>query len=160
MKNIKFVFATVMLLLLVISCNKETEETPPTIISSLPSFPSDVQISASEVAFGDFTTGINGGTIKAGTVEGMLDGAHGTFVQIPVGDETIPHTHSHTYHGIVVKGIVENPVEGDANPKQLPSGSFWYQPGEQAHITRCSDKSSEPCVVFIYQTENFDFIPL
>ena len=145
-------------ILVVIACNKEGDP-PPTIISPLPSFPNAIQIAADEITFGDFATGINGGTIKAGTVEGMLDGAHGTFIQIPIGDETVPHTHSHTYHGIVVKGVVENPVNGDANPKQLPAGSFWYQPGEQDHITRCADNSTEPCLVFIYQSENFDFIP-
>lgn len=146
-------------LFVITACNNDDNDSTKTVVSPLPSFESEVQISANEIIFGDFATGINGGAIQAATVEGMLNGAHGTFITIPAGDETVAHTHTNTYHGIVVKGIVENPVDGDTTPKPLPAGSFWYQPGEQEHITPCSQDSEEPCVVFIFQSENFDFIP-
>lgn len=158
MKNLQRIIVFTVLLVSMIACDDD-EQSSNTIVSSLPSFPNEVQISSNEIQFGEFTTGINGGTIEAATVEGMLNGAHGTFVRIPVGDETVSHTHTNTYHGVVVKGIVENPVNGNISPKQLPAGSFWYQPGKQEHITRCSEDSDEPCVVFIFQSENFDFIP-
>lgn len=158
MKNL--IKVTVLALLLIfMSCNNDDDNTTTTVVSPLPSFASEVQIATNEITFGDFATGINGGAITAATVEGMLDGAHGTFITLPIGEETVSHTHTNTYHGIVVKGIIENPVDGDTTPKQLPAGSFWYQPGEQEHITRCSEDSTEPCVVFIFQSENFDFIP-
>lgn len=160
MKNLKTIMVFAILLISIIACNNDDDTTNiTTIVSSLPSFPNEVQIASDEIQFGEFTTGINGEIIEAATVEGMLNGAHGTFIRIPVGEETASHTHTNAYHGIVIKGIVENPVNGDTSPKQLPSGSFWYQPGEQEHITRCSEDSDEPCVVFIFQTENFDFIP-
>ncbi|UII79018.1 DUF4437 domain-containing protein [Flagellimonas sp. CMM7] len=153
MKIKKHMISLVIIVTTITACKTSSKNT-----SVLPSFPTEVQIATNEIKFGEFTTGINGGAIEAATVEGMLNGAHGTFVRIPVGEETVSHTQSNTYHGIVVKGIVENPVNGNTNPKRLPAGSFWYQPGEQEHITRCSEDSEEPCVVFIFQTENFDFI--
>lgn len=155
------IFSILLFSLFVVSCSDEENEPdhdhPHS--SEFVELDAATKIAASEIQFGDFTTGVNGGTIQAATVIGMLDGAHGTFIKIPVGEETVPHDHTETYQGIVVKGIVENPEESNTNPKQLPAGSFWYQPGGERHITRCADNSSEPCLTFIFSTGAFDFNP-
>jgi quercetin dioxygenase-like cupin family protein len=94
-----------------------------------------------------------------GTVYGNREtGAHGTFVKIKKGQGTPVHTHSKAYHGVVIEGVVENPVPGNqASPVKLVPGSYYFVPAGAEHITRCAQSSPTDCKTYFYQDSAFDF---
>ncbi|RMD62729.1 MAG: DUF4437 domain-containing protein, partial [Alphaproteobacteria bacterium] len=57
-------------------------------------------------------------------------GAHGTFGKFPANFITPVHTHTHAYHGIVLRGVMTNPfgLDGEKNPPRMATGSYWYVP--------------------------------
>lgn len=85
-------------------------------------------------------------------------GAHGTFGRFPANFITPLHTHSGAYHGIVVKGVMTNPFEGEADPPKMGPGSYWYVPAEAAHATACV--SAVPCEFYFHAAAAFDFQPV
>lgn len=69
---------------------------------------------------------------------------HGTFGKFPVKFETPLHTHSNAYHGVVVQGVMTNPMQGQTGKvSKLGPGSYWYVPAGKAHSTACV--SDTPC---------------
>jgi hypothetical protein len=80
---------------------------------------------------------------------------HGTFGTIPGEMASPPHTHSAPYHGVVIKGTVTNGFNGDPNPPRMGSGSYWYVPANEVHITACVSK--EPCLFYTHSDAKFDF---
>ena len=50
------------------------------------------------------------------------------------GFSSPPHIHPVTYRAVVIRGLVHND-DPDAEDEWLPSGSYWTQPGGEAHIT-------------------------
>ncbi len=90
-------------------------------------------------AFGDFTTG-----------------KHGTFVLMPVGFVSPVHTHTEDYYAVVIKGVGVNGPVGSKDIL-LPTGSYFFQRGEEAHVTKCVSKI--PCLFFLSQPGKFDFLP-
>jgi hypothetical protein len=49
-------------------------------------------------------------------------------------------------------------VEGEAGPaKELPPGSYVFQPGKQNHSDMC--KSKTDCIILVHQHAKGDFIP-
>lgn len=127
----------------------------------LPKFDKKTRINQEDLEFGELAKGVNGESIQVSTIVGRFQDEvfHGTFFKIPKGEATIPHTHSEDYHAIVIKGIVENPVEGDEEVIEVKPGGFWYQPAGEEHTTKCSDSSGEDCLVYLYQAKGFDFVP-
>ena len=101
------------------------------------------------------------GVAEFGTVYGdRAKGAHGTFVKVVKGKGTPPHKHSKAYHGVVLEGIVENPIPyNQSSPTRLGPGSHYFVPANAEHITRCATNSPTDCKSFIYQEDAFDFIP-
>lgn len=92
--------------------------------------------------------------IKASNVWGdMKTGAHGALFKFDPGFVSPVHTHTYDYYAIVIKGELENFQPGQ-EPVKLAPGSYWYQRGKEAHTTACV--SSEPCEIFIVQSEKFD----
>ena len=92
--------------------------------------------------FGDFSTG-----------------EHVTYIQFPAGMKTPVHTHSHDYVGIVVSGTTRHFEPGKPETeKELPAGSHWSIPADLPHVSECLPGSD--CVMAIYQTANFDFLPV
>jgi hypothetical protein len=65
------------------------------------------------------------------------------------------HIHTEDYFAVVVDGIGANHTpEDEAVP--LPTGSYWSQRGEEAHVTQClSDKD---CLFFIVQPGKVDYV--
>ena len=85
-------------------------------------------------------------------------GAHGTFGRFPASFITPDHSHSGAYHGIVVKGVMTNPFEGEKNPPKLGPGAYWYVPAEVVHATACV--SETPCEFYFHAASAFDFHPV
>ena len=58
------------------------------------------------------------------------------------------HTHSSDYHLVVLQGVVKHwsadETESDAKP--LGPGSYWFQPGNEAHADSCV---SDVCVAHL-----------
>ncbi len=82
-------------------------------------------------------------------------GEHGTFVKMPAGYVSSLHTHTSDYFGVVITGVAVNmAVNGKEVP--LPPGSYWFQVGQQPHITKCI--STNECTFFIYQGAHFDYL--
>ena len=85
-------------------------------------------------------------------------GAHGTFGRFPGSFITPWHTHTVTYHGVVIKGTMTNPFKGENNPPQMGPGSYWHVPALSVHATACVSKT--PCEFYFYADGPFDFTPV
>lgn len=97
------------------------------------------------------------GTLQAAPAFGDLSkGEHGTFIKMPTGFVSAPHTHTDDYFGIVITGVGVN-TDGKGKDIPLPPGSYWFQPGGQAHVTKCI--STTECIFFIHQGGKFDYLP-
>lgn len=94
--------------------------------------------------------------IKMATVYGdRANGAHGTFGTFPPNFITPVHTHTAAYNGVVVKGVMTNPFQGQDAPPTLEAGSFWHVPAGSAHATACV--SNVPCEFYFHAEAGFDF---
>jgi len=114
-------------------------------------------IAADQVDFQDIIPGV----VAFGTVTGNREsGSHGTFVRIPPGQATPPHTHGAAYEAVVIQGRFENPIKNnDASNVTLTAGSFYSVPADAEHITRCAADSPVDCITFFFQDVPFDFTP-
>ncbi len=116
-----------------------------------------VSVPAKDIKF--FASGVKTevGELFAGPAYGDLQhGHHGTFIRMPAGFVSPVHTHTEDYYAVVVKGVGANDAPG-AKPTALTRGSYWFQRGEEAHITRCLSKTD--CLFFIVQPGKFDYLP-
>lgn len=94
--------------------------------------------------------------IKMSTVYGdRANGAHGTFGTFPPNFVTPFHTHTAAYNGVVVKGVMTNPFQGQDAPPTLEPGSFWHVPAGSPHATACV--SNVPCEFYFHAGAGFDF---
>lgn len=112
---------------------------------------------ASEIKF--FGSGVktDKGELFAGAAYGDLqNGRHGSFVRMPHGFVSPVHTHTEDYYGVVITGVGSNQAPG-GKVIPLPVGSYWFQKGEEAHVTQCLSK--EDCLFFIVQPGKFDYVP-
>lgn len=116
-----------------------------------------VSIPGDQISF--FNSGVmtEKGELQAGPAYGDLQhGSHGTFIKMPAGFISPVHTHTEDYFAVVIKGVGANQLPG-GRVIPLPAGSYWFQKGEEAHITQCLSK--EDCVFFIVQPGKFDYLP-
>ena len=101
-----------------------------------------------------FETGV--GPLQAAAAYGDLQkGAHGTYIKMPAGFVSPPHTHTEDYYGVVISGVGANDLPG-AQDVELPAGSYWFQKGKEVHVTKCL--SANECIFFIVQPGKFDYI--
>jgi hypothetical protein len=115
-----------------------------------------LNLPAGEVRF--FASGVKTekGELKAGVAYGDLQhGKHGTFIRMPHGFVSAPHTHTEDYYGVVIEGVGANHAPGGAITP-LPPGSYWFQKGEEVHVTQCL--SATDCLFFIVQPGRFDYL--
>ena len=68
---------------------------------------------------------------------------------VPAGSESGMRGGMHDFHGITIRGTLYRTVEGDAEEKELPPGSYVFQPAGQLRKSRCP--GPEDCVIFIYR---------
>jgi len=77
------------------------------------------------------------------------------FLRFPAGAKPGLHTHTSDYHAVVVSGAPRHWLAGgEAKAKPQAPGSYWFQPGNQAHGDECTGK--EPCVMFVIMSGAFD----
>ena len=96
------------------------------------------------------------GTLHAAAAYGDLQhGAHGTFIKMPAGFVSAPHSHTGEYWAVVISGVGVNGTPGSVDVP-LPVGSYWSQKGGEPHVTKCI--SPNECIFFINQTVKFDEI--
>ncbi len=105
----------------------------------------------------DWTLGTDG----VNTAQGYGDreaGEYGSFVTFPPEFVSPIHSHTNAYHGVVITGIVINPMaaEGDAPRIQLGPGSYWFVPAGEVHTTACV--SEIPCTFYTHSSVFFDFV--
>jgi hypothetical protein len=97
------------------------------------------------------------GELLAGPAYGDFQhGPHGTFFRFPHGFISPPHTHTADYYAVVIKGVGSNHPPG-VDPVPLPAGSYWFQKGEEAHVTQCLSQTD--CLFFVVQQSKFDTFP-
>jgi hypothetical protein len=82
-------------------------------------------------------------------------GQHSNFIRMPGNTASPLHTHSKEYYGVVISGVVANEPAGSSKDRPLAPGSYWYQQGGQAHVTKCI--SATECLFFVTQVGAFDF---
>ncbi len=86
------------------------------------------------------------------------NGHHGDVIRFPAKFDSGPHTHTATYRGVVIQGVLMNPSEGQTTSVQLPTGSTWFVSGGVVHSTKCV--SDQDCLFYIHQVAPFDFKPV
>jgi Domain of unknown function (DUF4437) len=83
---------------------------------------------------------------------------YGMLLKFPAGMDSGMHAHTGDYHAVSVQGNWVHTVEGETTPaKELPPGSYVFQPGKQMHDDAC--KGKQECIVFVHQHAKGDFIP-
>lgn len=111
---------------------------------------------ADQIGFGATGIKTSAGELFAGPAFGDLTkGKHGTFIKMPAGFVSPVHSHTEDYLAVVIKGVGENGPAGAADVP-LPAGSYWFQRGEEPHVTKCL--SQEDCLFFLYQPGKFDYV--
>ncbi len=84
----------------------------------------------------------------------LAEGTHGTF---PAHFDTGFHTHTEAYHGIVITGVMTNPLGDKTDAPRPEPGFYWNVPAGLVHSTACV--SDEPCEFFFYSDVGLDFHP-
>jgi quercetin dioxygenase-like cupin family protein len=74
-------------------------------------------------------------------------GPSAMFIRVKKGPLPM-HTHSSDYHLLVVQGIVKHwsAEETEEDAKPLGPGSYWFQPGNEAHADSCL---SDECLAYL-----------
>jgi hypothetical protein len=115
-----------------------------------------VSVPAHEIDFVHTGVKTEKGELLAGPAYGHFqNGRHGTFVRMPAGFVSPVHTHTEDYYAVVVEGVGANHGP-DAEAVPLPVGSYWFQRGEEAHVTQCLSETD--CLFFIVQPGKFDYL--
>lgn len=116
-----------------------------------------ISIPASDIKFVPTGVKSNGLELTAALAYGNFQtGKHGSFVKMPAGYSSPSHTHTNDYYAVVVQGVAANHAPG-ARDVPLPVGSYWFQKGEEAHVTKCLSKTD--CLFFLVQPGKFDYAP-
>lgn len=116
-----------------------------------------ISIPASEINFTQSGIKTEKGELLQGRAYGDVEnGRHGTFVRVPANFVSPVHSHTEDYYAVIVEGVMSNGAP-DAEVVPLPVGSYFFQQGEEEHVTRCL--SDTGCMFFFVQPGKFDWVP-
>lgn len=82
-------------------------------------------------------------------------GAHSNFIKMQGNTASPLHTHSYSYYGVVINGVVANEPTTTSPDHPLAAGSYWYQKGGEPHVTKCISQTE--CLFFVTSKGPFDF---
>lgn len=85
-------------------------------------------------------------------------GPHSNYIRMAGRSASGPHTHSFSYYGVVISGVVANEPAAATKDHALAVGSYWYQKGREPHVTKCISK--EDCLFFVTSKGSFDYLPV
>ena len=117
---------------------------------------SSVSTPVTELKYGPtgISDGMHGELTAAPAYGDLANGPHGTFIKMPAGFVSPTHTHSEDYYAVVVSGVMVN-GKPDSPDVPLPAGSYFFQKGDETHVTKCI--SPNECIFFVNQSGKFDF---
>jgi len=99
-----------------------------------------------------------GGRALANVKGDFTTGPHIKLIKFGAGNKTIPHIHSHSYVGIVVKGTARHYEPGKPETQTiLPAGSVWKISANVPHISECLPGSE--CIFATQSDGAFDVKP-
>jgi hypothetical protein len=84
------------------------------------------------------------------------NGAHSNFIKISANTASPLHTHTQSYYGVVITGVVVNQPAANGPDEPLMPGSYWYQKGGEPHVTKCISQTE--CLIFVTSKGSFDFL--
>src|SRR5262249_22224321 len=123
----------------------------PPLLAQEPNATHSLNVPANQVSYKDLVGP------QLGTVWGdSAKGAHGSFLRLPKGFVSPAHLHTGDYYGVIVEGLVTNAEAGEPEVVLGP-GSYYFQKGKADHVTKCV--GSADCLIYISQSQAFDFIP-
>jgi quercetin dioxygenase-like cupin family protein len=79
---------------------------------------------------------------------GRLGAPASMFIKFPAGGDSGWHDHDGDYEGVVLKGTFTEQQSGEANETLLPTGSYFTQPGKQAHRNGCTKDAD--CFLYVH----------
>jgi hypothetical protein len=116
-----------------------------------------LMVPVAEVKFAEAFPDHPGGP-QVGLLYGDLKkGASGFLLKIPAGFKAPPHSHSADYKTVAISGTFLHGEVGDAPPKPVTAGSYWYQPAKVPHTDECAPGAD--CLAFVQFAGPFDFVP-
>ncbi|HVR63840.1 MAG TPA: DUF4437 domain-containing protein [Polyangia bacterium] len=101
--------------------------------------------------------GAGGPSVAFASGDGKSKGPAEFFLKFPAGFDSGWHTHDANYSAVVIKGTMTAQAQGDAEI-QLPSGSYFGEPGKKNHRNSCTKDSD--CVIFVHSEKGFTFHPM
>ena len=83
-------------------------------------------------------------------------GPHIRLVKLPAGFVVPDHAHTGDYHGVNLTGTWKHTFLETGESRELPPGSFVFQPGGEMHGDACI--GPEDCIIMLSQSVAADFI--
>lgn len=84
-------------------------------------------------------------------------GANVRLIRFPAGFVAPVHAHTGDYNGVVLTGTWKHWFEATGEERELPPGSYVFQPGGEMHGDACI--GAEACIMLLQQSVAADFIP-
>ncbi len=83
--------------------------------------------------------------------------ASGTLVKLPAGSSGMMHSHSSTFHAVVIQGRPKPWESGDTDVRTLELGTYFSLKGPSVYQASC--ESREDCIFYVRSEGKFDFFP-